>query len=223
MNSQIKEKLKELPDLPGVYIMRNSQDEIIYVGKAINLKNRVSQYFDNNKNKGRKVLAMVSHINKFEYIIVENEVEALVLESNLIKKNRPKYNIVLRDDKQYPYIKITKEKYPRIQKVRNVKKDKGYYFGPYPDAYAVNDVIELFHNLYPFRTCNLNFDRGQKLERPCLNYYIHRCKGPCVGRENEKKYMENMGKVKDFLENKSNEIPNLVIKKMNKASQILDF
>lgn len=223
MNNQIKEKLKELPDLPGVYIMRNIQDEIIYVGKAINLKKRVSQYFDNNQNKGRKVLAMVSHINKFEYIIVENEVEALVLESNLIKKNRPKYNIVLRDDKQYPYIKITKEKYPRIQKVRNVKKDKGYYFGPYPDAYAVNDVIELFHNLYPFRTCNLNFDKGQKLERPCLNYYIHRCKGPCVGRENEKKYMENMAKVKDFLENKSNEIPNLVIKKMNKASQILDF
>lgn len=223
MNNQIKEKLKELPDLPGVYIMRNSQDEIIYVGKAINLKKRVSQYFDNNQNKGRKVLAMVSHINKFEYIIVENEVEALVLESNLIKKNRPKYNIVLRDDKQYPYIKITKEKYPRIQKVRNVKKDKGYYFGPYPDAYAVNDVIELFHNLYPFRTCNLNFDKGQKLDRPCLNYYIHRCKGPCVGRENEKKYMENMAKVKDFLENKSNEIPNLVIKKMNKASQILDF
>ena len=223
MNNQIKEKLKELPDLPGVYIMRNSQDEIIYVGKAINLKKRVSQYFDNNQNKGRKVLAMVSHINKFEYIIVENEVEALVLESNLIKKNRPKYNIVLRDDKQYPYIKITKEKYPRIQKVRNVKKDKGYYFGPYPDAYAVNDVIELFHNLYPFRTCNLNFDKGQKLERPCLNYYIHRCKGPWVGRENEKKYMENMAKVKDFLENKSNEIPNLVIEKMNKASQILDF
>lgn len=223
MNNQIKEKLKELPDLPGVYIMRNSQDEIIYVGKAINLKKRVSQYFDNNQNKGRKVLAMVSHINKFEYIIVENEVEALVLESNLIKKNRPKYNIVLRDDKQYPYIKITKEKYPRIQKVRNVKKDKGYYFGPYPDAYAVNDVIELFHNLYPFRTCNLNFDKGQQLDRPCLNYYIHRCNGPCVGRENEKKYMENMAKVKDFLENKSNEIPNLVIKKMNKASQILDF
>ena len=120
MNNQIKEKLKELPDLPGVYIMRNSSDEIIYVGKAINLKKRVSQYFDNNQNKGRKVLAMVSHINKFEYIIVENEVEALVLESNLIKKNRPKYNIVLRDDKQYPYIKITKEKFPRIQKIRNV-------------------------------------------------------------------------------------------------------
>lgn len=223
MNNQIKDKLKELPDLPGVYIMRNSSDEIIYVGKAINLKKRVSQYFDNNQNKGRKVLAMVSHINNFEYIIVENEVEALVLESNLIKKNRPKYNIVLRDDKQYPYIKITKEKFPRIQKIRNVKKDDGYYFGPYPDAYAVNDAIELFHSLYPFRTCNLNFDKGQQLDRPCLNYYINRCNGPCIGKENEKKYMENIEKIKHFLENKSNEIPNLVIEKMNKASQILDF
>ena len=223
MNNQIKDKLKELPDLPGVYIMRNSSDEIIYVGKAINLKKRVSQYFDNNQNKGRKVLAMQSHINNFEYIIVENEVEALVLESNLIKKNRPKYNIVLRDDKQYPYIKITKEKFPRIQKIRNVKKDDGYYFGPYPDAYAVNDAIELFHSLYPFRTCNLNFDKGQQLDRPCLNYYINRCNGPCIGKENEKKYMENIEKIKHFLENKSNEIPNLVIEKMNKASQMLDF
>lgn len=124
ISQEVKDKLKELPDLPGVYIMRNSSDEIIYVGKAINLKNRVRQYFDNNKNKGAKVLAMVSHIDHFEYIIVENEVEALVLESNLIKKNRPKYNIVLRDDKQYPYIKITNEKYPRIQKVRQVYNDK---------------------------------------------------------------------------------------------------
>lgn len=223
MNNQIKDKLEELPDLPGVYIMRNSSDEIIYVGKAINLRKRVSQYFDNNQNKGRKVLAMVSHINNFEYIIVENEVEALVLESNLIKKNRPKYNIVLRDDKQYPYIKITKEKFPRIQKIRNVKKDDGYYFGPYPDAYAVNDAIELFHSLYPFRTCNLNFDKGQQLDRPCLNYYINRCNGPCIGKENEKKYMDNIEKIKHFLENKSNEIPNLVIEKMNKASQMLDF
>lgn len=223
INDQIKAKLKELPDLPGVYIMRNKDDEIIYVGKAINLRKRVRQYFDNNPNKGKKVLAMVSHIERFEYIIVENEVEALVLESNLIKKNRPKYNIVLRDDKQYPYIKLSHEKFPRIQKVRNVKKDKGHYYGPYPDSYAVNDVIELFHSLYPFRTCNLNFDKGQRLDRPCLNYYIKRCNGPCVGKEDEKRYMENMGHVKDFLENKSELIPNLVIEKMNKASKSLDF
>lgn len=223
MNNQIKEKLQGLPDLPGVYIMRNSDNEIIYVGKAINLKNRVRQYFDNNKNKGRKVLAMVSHIENFEYIIVENEVEALVLESNLIKKNRPRYNIVLRDDKQYPYIKITNEKFPRIQKVRNVAKDKAYYYGPYPDAYSVNDTIELFHSLYSLRTCNLNFDKGQRLDRPCLNYFIKRCDGPCIGKADEEKYMENIGKIKNFLENKSQEIPNLVLDTMNKASKNLDF
>ncbi|MSS77028.1 excinuclease ABC subunit UvrC [Anaerococcus sp. AGMB00486] len=223
MNNQIKAKLKDLPDLPGVYIMRDKNDEIIYVGKAINLKKRVRQYFDNNANKGRKVLAMVSHVKIFEYIIVENEVEALVLESNLIKKNRPKYNIVLRDDKQYPYIKITNEKYPRIEKVRNVKRDKGHYYGPYPDAYAVNDVIELFHILFPFRTCNINFDKGQQLDRPCLNYYIKRCNGPCIGKEKEKSYMENIKTIREFLENKSNEIPKLVIDKMNYASKNLDF
>lgn len=223
MNNQIKEKLLELPDLPGVYIMRNAENEIIYVGKAINLKNRVRQYFDNNKNKGRKVLAMVSHIENFEYIIVENEVEALVLESNLIKKNRPKYNIVLRDDKQYPYIKITNEKFPRIQKVRNVTKDKAFYYGPFPDAYSVNDTIELFHKLYPIRTCNLNFDMGQRLDRPCLNYYIKRCDAPCIGRADEKNYMENIGRIKKFLENKSEDIPNLVLDTMNEASKNLDF
>lgn len=223
INDQIKDKLQSLPDLPGVYIMKNAQDEIIYVGKAINLKNRVRQYFDNNKNKGRKVLAMVSHIENFEYIIVENEVEALVLESNLIKKNRPRYNIVLRDDKQYPYIKISREKFPRIKKVRNVAKDKAYYYGPYPDAYAVNDAIELFHSLYPIRTCNLNFDKGQRLDRPCLNYYIKRCNAPCIDNENEKLYMKNIGKVKDFLENKSDEIPNRVLEIMNEASKNLDF
>lgn len=223
INDQIKAKLKELPDLPGVYIMRNKDDEIIYVGKAINLKKRVRQYFDNNLNKGKKVLAMVSHVEIFEYIIVENEVEALILESNLIKKNRPRYNIVLRDDKQYPYIKITDEKYPRIQKVRNVKKDKGNYYGPYPDAYAVNDAIELFHILFPLRTCNLNFDKGQKLARPCLNYYIKRCNGACIDKDDEKIYMDNIKKVKDFLEGKSAYIASLVIEKMNEASESLDF
>ena len=193
MTSQdIKDKLKELPDLPGVYIMRDASDEIIYVGKAINLKKRVRQYFDNKKNKGAKVLAMVSHIDHFEYIIVENEVEALVLESNLIKKNRPKYNIVLRDDKQYPYIKITNEKFPRILKVRQVYNDKASYFGPYPDAYAVNDAIDLFHLYYPFRTCNLDFDKGARLDRPCLNYFIKRCNAPCILNEDEDRYMENI-------------------------------
>ena len=220
---ELKEKLKELPEKPGVYIMRNDQGEIIYVGKAISLKNRVRQYFDNNKNKGAKVLAMVSHIADFEYIIVQNEVEALVLESNLIKKNRPKYNIVLRDDKQYPYIKINKEKFPRIQKVRQVHKDGADYFGPYPDAYAVNDAIDLFHDYYPFRTCNLNFDKGQSLDRPCLNYFIKKCNGPCIGAEDEERYLKNMEDVRLFLDKKDRAIHDKVLQKMNEESAKLNF
>lgn len=220
---ELKEKLKELPDTPGVYIMRDKDDEIIYVGKAISLKKRVRQYFDNNKNKGAKVLAMVSHIDHFEYIIVENEVEALVLESNLIKKNRPKYNIVLRDDKQYPYIKITSEKFPRIQKVRQILDDGAWYFGPYPDAYAVNDSIDLFHIYYPFRTCNLDFSKGQKLKRPCLNFFIKKCKGPCIDKEDEKIYDKAILDVKEFLENKSNKIPDWISLKMNEESHKLNF
>lgn len=203
--------------------MRNAEGEIIYVGKAISLKNRVRQYFDNNKNKGAKVLAMVRHIADFEYIIVQNEVEALVLESNLIKKNRPKYNIVLRDDKQYPYIKINNEKFPRIQKVRQVHKDGADYFGPYPDAYAVNDVIDLFHDYYPFRTCNLNFDKGQSLDRPCLNYFIKKCNGPCIGEEDEARYLKNMEDVRLFLDKKDKTIPDKVLQKMNVESGKLNF
>ena len=220
---ELKDKLNELPDKPGVYIMRDKNGEIIYVGKAISLKNRVRQYFDNNKNKGAKVLAMVSHIVDFEYIIVQNEVEALVLESNLIKKNRPKYNIVLRDDKQYPYIKINKEKFPRIQKVRQVAKDGADYFGPYPDAYAVNDAIDLFHVYYPFRTCNLNFDKGQRLDRPCLNYFINRCNGPCIGKEDEKRYLDHMDDVRRFLDKKDRVIPETILEKMNEESEKLNF
>ena len=222
-NKKIKEKLKELPDLPGVYIMRNEDDEIIYVGKAISLKKRVRQYFDNNKNKGAKVLAMVSNIDHFEYIIVENEVEALVLESNLIKKNRPKYNIVLRDDKQYPYIKITREKFPRILKVRNVNDQSSDYFGPFPDAYAVNDAIDLFHQFYPFRTCNLNFDSGKTLDRPCLNYYIKKCNGPCVKKEDEDTYNQAINDVIDFLSKNDPKIPSWVLDQMSKASSNLNF
>ena len=220
---QIKEKLKELPELPGVYIMRNADDEIIYVGKAISLKKRVRQYFDNSKNKGAKVLAMVNNIDHFEYIIVQNEVEALVLESNLIKKNRPKYNIVLRDDKQYPYIKICNEKYPRIKKVRQVSKDGSKYFGPFPDAYAVNDAIDLFHLYYPFRTCNLNFDKGASLDRPCLNYFIKKCNGPCVGKEDEEEYLDHMKDVENFLANKDDKIPNWILEKMSEESKKLNF
>lgn len=151
----IKKELQKVPHKPGVYIMHDKNDEIIYVGKAIDLRRRVGQYFDSSK-KLAKVAAMVSHVEYFEYIIVNNECEALVLESNLIKKNSPKYNIVLRDDKQYPYIKITNEKFPRVLKTRRVLKDKAKYFGPFPNAYAVNDIIDLIHETYKIRTCNLN-------------------------------------------------------------------
>lgn len=219
---ELTEKVKELPDLPGVYIMYNAEGKIIYVGKAISLRKRVRQYFDNNKNKGAKVLAMVSHIDHFEYIIVGNEVEALVLESNLIKKNRPKYNIVLRDDKQYPYIKLTDEKFPRLLKVRQVK-DDGSYYGPYPDAYAVNDTIDLLKKSYKLRSCNLNFERGDSLDRPCLYYYIHRCDGACIGKADEGAYMEKVGEIRDFLEGKSDKIPNQVLAKMNEASKNQDY
>lgn len=222
-NRDLKNKLNQLPKKPGVYIMRNSDCEIIYVGKAKNLRNRVRQYFDNSSNKDRKVLAMVSHIKDFEYIIVENEIEALVLESNLIKKNRPKYNIVLRDDKQYPFIKIKNEKFPRIQKVREVKEDKASYYGPYPDAYAVNDSIDFFHEIFKFRTCNLNFDKNQRLDRPCLNYYIHRCRGACIGKDNEKKYLSDISEVKNFLSGKSNKLLDDCVNKMDFMSQKLKY
>lgn len=219
----IKKELSKLPEKPGVYLMYDKDDTIIYVGKAINLKNRVRQYFDNSKNKHPKVIAMVSHVVRFEYIIVDNEVEALVLESNFIKKNRPKYNILLRDDKQYPYIKITNEKYPRVLKVRNISKDRAEYFGPFPNVYAVNDIIELIHELFKIRTCNLNFNKGQKLKRPCLNYFIKRCPGPCIGEGNEEDYLKDIGEINKFLNGKHEKIVKDLTEKMYKASSELNF
>lgn len=219
----IKNELSKLPEKPGVYLMYDKDDTIIYVGKAINLKNRVRQYFDNSKNKPPKVVAMVSHIVRFEYIIVDNEVEALVLESNFIKKNRPKYNILLRDDKQYPYIKITNEKYPRVMKVRNVAKDRAQYFGPFPNVYAVNDIIQLIHELFKVRTCNLNFNKGQRLKRPCLNYFIKRCPGPCIGEADEEKYLKDIQEISQFLNGKHENIIKYLTEKMYEASSELNF
>lgn len=220
----IDEELKKLPDEPGVYIMKAKDGEIIYVGKAINLKKRVRQYFQSSKNKGTKVSAMVSHIYEFEYIIVDNEVEALILEANLIKKHKPKYNILLRDDKQYPYIKVTtNEKYPRVMKTRRVLKDGAKYFGPYPNGYAVNDTIDIIRNLYPIRTCNKNFDKNNKKMRPCLNYYIGRCLGPCQGNVDEDKYMKMIDEIIMFLSGKEDKLIDIIQKKMEKASKDLDF
>ena len=174
----LETRLKQLPDKPGVYIMKDELDNIIYVGKAKSLKKRVRQYFGSYGNSTMKVKSMVSNIDDFEYIIVENEIESLILESNLIKDNNPKYNILLRDDKQYPYIKITNERYPRVMKTRRILKDKAKYFGPYPAITAVNDSIEVFHKLYPIRTCSLNLDKNTGKYRPCLNYFIKRCLAP---------------------------------------------
>lgn len=214
----IKKELQEVPHKPGVYIMHDEDDVIIYVGKAIDLRRRLGQYFDSS-TKHAKVRAMVSHIDYFEYIIVNNEVEALILESNLIKKNKPKYNIVLRDDKQYPYIKITNEKYPRILKTRKVKKDGAKYFGPYPNAYAVNDMIELINQTYHLRTCNLNFDKGQSLKRPCLNYYIDQCQAPCAYEIDEKLYEKEIKEIESFLNGREDRLVKNLQNKMLKASQ----
>lgn len=187
----IKEQLKNLPSSPGVYIMKDKYKNVIYVGKAISLKNRVRQYFI-SKNHTLKVKSMVKNITEFEYIITDSEIEALILECNLIKEYRPKYNVLLRDDKTYPYIKITlNEDYPRILKVRKIKKDKAKYFGPYTNITALNETLELIKNMYPIRTCSIDINRAiQRKQRPCLNYHIKKCIGPCTGNVSKSEYME---------------------------------
>ena len=178
----IKAELKKLPDSPGVYIMRNEADEIIYVGKAKILKNRVRQYFQNSANHSVKVRTMVSHIDHFEYIVTNSELEALILENTLIKKHDPKYNIRLKDDKTYPYIKVTtNEMFPRVFMTRQHLKDKAKYFGPFTSSLTVKENIELIHKIWELRTCSKVFPRDLNKERPCLNYHIGQCKAPCNG------------------------------------------
>lgn len=220
----IDEELKKLPDNPGVYIMKDDYGEIIYVGKAISLKNRVRQYFQSSRSSTPKVNALVKNISEFEYIIVDNEIEALILESNLIKKHKPKYNVLLRDDKSYPYIKVTtNEKYPRVIKTRRVLKDGAKYFGPYPSGYAVNDTLEIITNLYPIRTCNLKLDGTRVIDRPCLNYYIERCLAPCQGNVDEKQYREMINEIIMFLNGKEDKLVELIEEKMVEASKKMDF
>src|SRR5690554_1207618 len=181
--------------------MKDKAGEIIYVGKAISLKKRVRQYFQSSANHSLKVSSMVKQIRDFEYIMVENEVEALVLEANLIKKNRPKYNILLRDDKQYPYIKVTlNEKYPRVVKTRQILKDGAKYYGPYPSASAVNDSIDIIHDIYPIRNCKLNLEKNLGNFRPCLNHFIGKCKAPCLGNVDEEEYMKMIKEIMQFLD-----------------------
>ena len=196
----IEEELKKLPASPGVYIMHNAQDDIIYVGKAVILKNRVRQYFQSNRNLSPKIVQMVSQIARFEYIVTDSELEALVLECNLIKEHRPKYNTMLKDDKTYPYIKVTvNEPYPRIMMTRSMKKDKAKYYGPYTSAAAVKDTIELLRKIYKLRNCNRSLPKEIGKDRPCLYHHIHQCDAPCQNYISKEAYRENVQGVIGFL------------------------
>ena len=220
----IQEELKKLPDRPGVYLMHDKNDSIIYVGKAVNLKNRVRQYFRASHNEGIRKDQMVTLIDRFEYIITDSELEALVLECNLIKEHRPKYNILLKDDKTYPYIKVTLgETYPRVLFSRQMKKDKSQYFGPYTSAGAVKDTIDLIQKLYQLRTCNRQLPRDTGKDRPCLNYHIHQCQGPCQGYISPEDYRIQIKKALDFLNGNYKPVLEELEQKMQAASAEMDF
>ena len=221
----IQEQLKKLPAEPGVYLMKDENDKVIYVGKAISLKNRVRQYFQSSKNHTSKVKSMVKNIYKFEYIITDSELEALILECNLIKQYRPKYNVLLRDDKTYPYIKVTlNEDYPRVLKVRQVIKDKAKYFGPYTNTTAVNDTLEIIRNIYPIRTCNIDIEKAIKNKvRPCLNKHIKKCVGPCTGEVSKEDYGKMIEEIILFLSGKEEKLIELLKEKMNKCAADFNF
>ncbi len=220
----VEEELKKLPRKPGVYIMRDDKDVILYVGKAINLHNRVRSYFRENIGRGPAIDQMVSLIARFEYIVTDSELEALVLENNLIKENSPKYNTLLKDDKTYPYIKVTVgEDYPRILFSRTMKKDKSRYFGPYTSAAAVKDTIELLNKLYQLRTCNRVLPRDIGIERPCLNYHIKQCLAPCQGYVSKEEYRQQVAGALEFLNGNYNPILKDLEEKMNKAAEAMEF
>ena len=223
-NFNIQEELKKLPGRPGVYLMHDETDQIIYVGKAISLKNRVRQYFQSSRNKGVKIEQMVTHIRRFEYIVTDSELEALVLECNLIKEHRPKYNTMLMDDKAYPFIKVTTgEAYPRIMLARQMKKDKARYFGPYTSSQAVRDTIDLIHKLYHIRSCNRSFPKDIGKERPCLNYHIKQCEAPCQGYISQEEYRKSIDEVIRFLNGNFDMILKDLEDKMMAASEALEF
>lgn len=220
----IQEELKKLPGKPGVYIMHDEKDAIIYVGKAISLKNRVRQYFQSSRNKGVKIEQMVAHITRFEYIVTDSELEALVLECNLIKEHHPKYNTMLMDDKSYPFIKVTvEEAFPRIMLARKMVKDRSRYFGPYTSAGAVKDTIELIRKLYHIRSCNRKLPRDTGKERPCLNYHIHQCNAPCQGYISQEEYRKAVTEVLHFLNGDYDIILKELEEKMHRASEALEF
>ena len=223
-NFNIQEELKKLPGKPGVYLMHDERDAIIYVGKAISLKNRVRQYFQSSRNKGAKIEQMVTHISRFEYIVTDSELEALVLECNLIKEHRPKYNTMLMDDKSYPFIKVTvNEPFPRVMLARQMKKDKAKYFGPYTSAGAVKDTIELIRKLYHIRSCNRSLPKDIGKERPCLNYHNHQCQAPCQGYISQEEYRKSIDEVVRFLNGHYDLVLKELEEKMMAASDSLEF
>ena len=223
-NFDIQEELKKLPGRPGVYIMHDEKDHIIYVGKAISLKNRVRQYFQSSRNKGVKIEQMVTHIRRFEYIVPDSELEALVLECNLIKEHHPKYNTMLMDDKTYPFIKVTtNEAFPRVVLSRKMLKDKARYFGPYTSSQAVRDTIDLIHKLFHLRSCNRSLPRDIGKERPCLNYHIKQCDAPCQGYISREEYGKAVNEVLRFLNGNYDSVLKELEDKMNAASEALEF
>jgi len=220
----IEEELKLLPDKPGVYIMRDKSDNIIYVGKAVVLKNRVRQYFQNSRNHTPKIRHMVENIDHFEYIVTDSEVEALVLECNLIKEHRPKYNTMLKDDKTYPYICVSvSESYPRVFFTRKIKRDKSKYFGPYTSAEAVRNILDLLRKIYKIRTCNRNLPKDIGKERPCLYYYMGQCGAPCQGFISEEEYGRNIEHVIQFLSGNYEPVVKMLTEKMNEAASNMEY
>ncbi len=219
-----EEELKKLPKNPGVYIMRDENDTIIYVGKAVNLHSRVRSYFRKNIGRGPQIDKMVTLIDRFEYIVTDSELEALVLENNLIKEHSPKYNTLLKDDKTYPYIKVTMgEEFPRVLFSRQMKKDRSRYFGPFNSAGAVKDTIELINKLYQLRTCNRSLPKEIGNDRPCLNYHIKQCLAPCQGYLSKEQYSEQVAKALEFLNGKYDVILKELAKKMTEASENMEF
>lgn len=220
----IQEELKKLPTSPGVYLMHDEKDEIIYVGKAISLKNRVRQYFQTSRKRTAKIEQMVSRVKRFEYIITDSEVEALILECNLIKEHRPKYNTMLMDDKAYPFIRITvNEDFPRIMLARSMKKDSSKYFGPYPSATAVKDTIDLLAKIYKIRTCNRKLPKDMGQGRPCLNYQIGKCDAPCMGYISKEDYGKKVKETIGFLNGNYKGVLDILTEKMEKAAELMEY
>lgn len=225
LSEKLKKRIKNLPQTPGVYIMRDKDGKVIYVGKALVLKNRVSSYFRKEAQKYAKVAAMVSHIDDFEYIITDTELEALILECNLIKKYRPYYNIMLKDDKHFPYVRVDlNEPFPRVTVVRSVKDDGAKYYGPFIAAHVIRDVLDQVYRLYPLRSCNNDIPRMiARGERPCLNYEMGRCIGPCTGKVSKEEYDELVKEVIGVVSGSNSKIRKELVRKMNEASENMNF